>query len=77
MRFEYKGVPVSDGIAIARAVVLRPVDIAPDPAEIGPDQVEAELGRFAGALAAAREQIEALAGEAARRLGEEQAPLEP
>ena len=75
MRFEYKGVPVSDGIAIARAVVLRPVDIAPDPAEIGPDQVEAELGRFAGALAAAREQIEALAGEAARRLGEEQAEI--
>ncbi len=75
MRFECRGIPVSDGIAIARAVVLRPVEITSDPAEIAPDGAEAELSRFSEALAAAKEQIEALAESAAERLGEQQAEI--
>ena len=75
MRFECRGIPVSDGIAIARAVVLRPVEITPDPAEIAPDGAEAELSRFSEALAAAKEQIEALVESAAERLGEQQAEI--
>ena len=55
MRFECRGIPVSDGIAIAQVVVLRPVEITPDPAEIAPDGAEAELSRFSEALAAAKE----------------------
>lgn len=75
MRFECRGIPVSDGIAIAQVVVLRPVEITPDPAEIAPDGAEAELSRFSEALAAAKEQIEALAESAAERLGEQQAEI--
>lgn len=75
MRFECRGIPVSDGIAIARAVVLCPVEITPDPAEIAPDGAEAELSRFSEALAAAKEQIEALVESAAERLGEQQAEI--
>ncbi len=75
MRFECKGIPVSEGISIARVIVLRQAEIPLCPDAIPEDKVEAELKRFADALAAAREQIEALSQSAAQRLGAEQAEI--
>ena len=75
MTREYQGIPVSDGIAIARAVVLRPAEIQPDPTPIQPEQAQAELAAFAAALEAAREQIQALYDSTCRRLGEERAEI--
>ena len=75
MTREYQGIPVSDGIAIARAVVLRPAEIQPDPTPIQPEQAQGELAAFAAALDAAREQIQALYDSTCRRLGEERAEI--
>ena len=58
MMRKFKGIPVSPGVSIAPAWVLRPADRVPERRPIQPDQTEAEVQRFHDALRSAREELD-------------------
>jgi phosphotransferase system enzyme I (PtsI) len=54
----FKGIPVSPGVSIAPAAVLRPLDLVPERRAIAPSQTRAEIERFHEALRQARQELD-------------------
>lgn len=70
-----KGIPVSPGVAISRAVVLNADVMAIPTQRVPPGQVTDQLQRLEQALEASRHDIEELSQKAARTVGEDVAGI--
>ena len=66
----FKGVPVSAGVVIGRAFVIEGRGGGVPERFVRRSETAREVERFRSAVEAARKQVEALAGQAARKLGE-------
>jgi len=60
----FSGIPVSPGIVIAPAFVLRAVDAMPARRRLPADAIDGEVGRFLAALDSAREELDEMAARA-------------
>jgi phosphoenolpyruvate-protein phosphotransferase len=70
-----KGVPVSPGIAVARAYCVDPVLARHAPYHLESAAVTAELRRFDEATAAAARDLDAISAKVARQIGEDEAAI--
>jgi phosphotransferase system enzyme I (PtsI) len=70
----YSGIAASEGVAIGKAMVLRKLD-APQPENLPAERIEAEIARFAAAVAAARGELAALAADVTARVGAEEGAI--
>jgi phosphoenolpyruvate-protein phosphotransferase len=70
-----KGVPVSPGIAVARAYCVNPVLARREPTYIETADLSAEARRFEQACAAAARDLEEAAGRIGKQVGEEEAAI--
>lgn len=72
---ELNGVPVSDGIAIAKILVLKKADRTFDQRMIAPEEVKSEIQRFKDALENVGNHAKALYDSAKKKLGAEEAEI--
>lgn len=72
---ELNGVPVSDGIAIAKILVLKKADRTFDQRMIAPEEVKSEIQRFKDALENVGNHAKALYDSAKEKLGAEEAEI--
>ncbi len=70
----YSGIAASEGIAVGKALVLGN-QAEPREENLPPERIEAEKARFAAAVAAARDELTALAAEVAARMGEKEGAI--
>lgn len=70
-----KGVPISPGVAVARAYCTDQPENSPQPHHIGSEDLSGELGRFTAACAAAAEEMDTLVARVTREVGEEEAGI--
>lgn len=70
-----KGVPISPGIAVARAYCLDEVLARRDPKKLELGAVSIEIARFDRACAAAAEELDAIVARVAQQVGEEEAAI--
>jgi phosphoenolpyruvate-protein kinase (PTS system EI component) len=70
-----KGVPVSPGIAVARAYCIDEVLARRAPQYLDAAAVSEEVHRFEAAIAAASQQLDAIVARVSRQVGEEEAAI--
>lgn len=70
-----KGVPISPGVAVARAYCTDRPEASHEPHYIGDEDLSGELSRFSAACAAAAQEIDTLVSRVAREVGEEEASI--
>src|SRR5581483_4747084 len=70
-----KGVPVSPGVAVARAYCVDQVLAPREPNQLEVARVSEEVGRFDGAVAAAGQELDAIVARVCQQLGEEEAAI--
>ena len=70
-----KGIPVSPGVAVARAYIVDEVLARRDPHQLDEAAVSAEILRFENALAAAAEQLDAIIERVRTEISEDQAGI--
>jgi phosphoenolpyruvate-protein phosphotransferase (PTS system enzyme I) len=69
------GVPVSPGVAVARARRLDELGVCPDRSALDPSDLTGEIGRFDQACAAAAEELDGIIERVAREVGENEAAV--
>jgi phosphoenolpyruvate-protein phosphotransferase len=70
-----KGVPVSPGVAVARAYVVDEVLARQEPSRVDDGMVAAEIVRFDSAVHAAVAELDAIVGRVGQQLGENEAAI--
>ncbi|MDR7868572.1 MAG: phosphoenolpyruvate--protein phosphotransferase [Sporomusaceae bacterium] len=70
----YSGIAASEGVAIGKALVLKKLD-APPPEHLPAELIEAEIVRFAAAVAAARDELTALAADVTAKVGADEGAI--
>jgi phosphotransferase system enzyme I (PtsI) len=70
-----KGVPISPGVAVARAYCVDEVLAPREPHQLDVDAVSGEVTRFLNACAAAAQELDAIVSRVAREVGEEEAGI--
>src|SRR5947209_828172 len=70
-----KGIPVSPGVAVARAYIVDEVLARREPHQLDEAAVSAEILRFENALAAAAEQLDAIIERVRTEISEDQAGI--
>lgn len=69
------GIPVSPGLALAEAVVLRNDELRFDRAPVAPEDIEAEVKRFTNGVASTVSQLEAIMVQVRENMGDEKATI--
>ena len=70
-----KGVPVSPGVAVARAYVLDDVLARREPGKLDAAALSGEIARFDNACAAASRELDAIVERVMRQVGEQEAAI--
>jgi phosphoenolpyruvate-protein phosphotransferase len=70
-----KGVPISPGVAVARAYCTDRPETSHEPHYIGNEDLSGEVSRFNAACAAAAQEIDTLVTRVSREVGEEEASI--
>jgi phosphoenolpyruvate-protein phosphotransferase len=70
-----KGVPVSPGVAVARAYCVDEVFARREPSQLDAAALSAEVGRFDGACAAAGRDLDAIVARVTQQVGAEEAAI--
>jgi phosphoenolpyruvate-protein phosphotransferase (PTS system enzyme I) len=70
-----KGVPISPGVAVARAYCVDHSDAPAQAHPITTEDISGEVGRFMAACAAAAEEIDTLVARVSREVGEDEAAM--
>src|SRR5436853_1615646 len=70
-----KGVPVSPGVAVARAYCVDEVLARRDPHKLDLAAVSGEISRFDRACAAAAQELDAIVARVSQQVGEEEAAI--
>src|SRR5437870_3734596 len=70
-----KGVPVSPGVAVARAYCVDEVLARREPTKLDAAALSGEIGRFDDACAAAAAELDAIVARVAQQVGEEEAAI--
>src|SRR5690348_6954820 len=68
-----KGVPISPGVAVARAYCVDPVLFRREPSQLDSAALSAEVSRFDAACAAAGRELDAIVERVSRQVGENEA----
>src|ERR1700736_2452603 len=70
-----KGVPISPGVAVARAYCVDELLASREPQQLDSDELSEEVSRFTTACVAAAQELDAIVSRVAAEVGEEEAGI--